>query len=707
MGMTLEEFQGFEEAEMMREFERMNVEHRGDPRLQAGGPRMPMMMMRGGGGKVGGGRDLMPNMEAMMMMMGPQGGVVGGPQAWHDDGKAWESAYAEALHGGAPQQEQQDAQMFDRFEREFGRPSHGRPHPHHPQHAHFLQSQAPPPPSSSTISSATTAATLTHQRPKDWAQEFDQDEGNKFAEFEQIYRTSSPSLSSSSGQQLLASGGDGEDVRDDEGWVKDFEQEHGDELKQRSSADVGEDATFDPAIAKENSILASQIASIQDPKFRQSELFKMMTALSDGEIAFQGDKVVPLPPDQREAMNRASVVPQREKWASEFEAEQQLTEEELGRPGGVWQREFEDFFPRSGAKDADDAAFDQADIGTAPWSKAMAEEFDKKFGASWAKEFEASLVDGDVPPLGEGYWEDGSEFGTSSQKQAEYKLAEQNEFDGDSQAFERGRSLFKAGRLTEAIEAFEAAVKQNPEHSLAWQMLGATQAENDRDDLAALALVKAIQTDPNNRDALITLSVSYTNDFHKYRALECLQQWLITSTEYQSINADVPLSRNFDQNHEIITNLFIQAARMRPHDPDPDVQVALGLLYNLTFEYEKAIDCFKAAARKRPDDYLIWNKLGATQANAKMSEDAIDSFIRALEIKPSYTRACSNLGISFMALNEYGEAAKAFLSALALNPNAHHQWDNLKNVFSLMSRPDLIRKCDTKDISLFQDEFHF
>lgn len=667
--MTLEEFQGFEEAEMLREFERMSMEQRADPRFQAG-PRPPPMLLRGHGGKgVPGGHDLSANMDAMMMM-GPRG-MDGVPQEWFKDAKSWDSAFAEA--SGASESE---AQMFERFDREFSanlaRNTGPRPGMHAPPQV--LQSQAP--------------------RAQDWAHEFDQSESNKFAEFEQIYRTSSssPSLSAVENDGKLAS-----DAQVDDGWVKDFEQEYGEELSASSGA-----AAFDPAVAKENSMLASQIASIQDPKFRQSELFKMMSALSNGEIAFQGDKVVPLPPDQKEAMSRATVAPQVEKWASEFETE--MADEDVNRPGGVWSRDFEDFFPRGMAQGHESGL--ESEIGTAPWSKAMAEEFEKKYGGDWAKEFESSLVDGDTPPLGEGIWEDGAQFGAPSQ-QAEYKLAEQNPFEGDTQAFERGRTLFQAGRLTEAIEAFEAAVKQNPEHSLAWQMLGATQAENDRDDLAALALVKAIQTDPNNRDALITLSVSYTNDYHKHRALECLQQWLMTSPQYQSINADVPLTRNFDQNHQIITNLFIQAARLRPQDPDPDVQVALGLLYNLTFEYEKAIDCFKAAAMKRPDDYLIWNKLGATQANSKMSEDAIDAFIRALEIKPSYTRACSNLGISFMALNEYGEAAKAFLSALALNPNATHQWDNLRNVFSLMKRPDLLRKCDTKDISLFQDEFHF
>lgn len=73
-----------------------------------------------------------------------------------------------------------------------------------------------------------------------------------------------------------------------------------------------------------------------------------------------------------------------------------------------------------------------------------------------------------------------------------------------------------------------------------------------------------------------------------------------------------------------VENLFNEAAQMSPEDGD--VHTVLGVLYNLSRDYEKAISSFERALQLKPRDYSLWNKLGATQANSSRSAEAIYAY---------------------------------------------------------------------------------
>ena len=131
----------------------------------------------------------------------------------------------------------------------------------------------------------------------------------------------------------------------------------------------------------------------------------------------------------------------------------------------------------------------------------------------------------------------------------------------------------------------------------------------------------------------------------------------------------------------------------------------MGVLYNVSKDYDAAAKCLRKALTTRPDDYSLWNKLGASLANHNQSMEALPAYHRSLELKPKYARGWLNLGISHANLGQYHEAARCYLQAVTLNPKATHIWSYLRIAFTCMDRFDLVKLTDTQDLSLFRQEF--
>jgi peroxin-5 len=157
--------------------------------------------------------------------------------------------------------------------------------------------------------------------------------------------------------------------------------------------------------------------------------------------------------------------------------------------------------------------------------------------------------------------------------------------------------------LSELALALEAAVQKDPTNSEIWTHLGNIQAQNEKEEPAIRALEKAVDVDPRNYPALMSLAVSYTNESYDHAAYQTLERWI--TEKYPNVVGPTPLPAPATpyELHERVTDLFLKAAQMAPDGQamDPDVQVGLGVLFYGGGDLEKAIDCFFAAVKGRPN----------------------------------------------------------------------------------------------------------
>ncbi|CAF4587960.1 unnamed protein product [Rotaria sp. Silwood1] len=258
---------------------------------------------------------------------------------------------------------------------------------------------------------------------------------------------------------------------------------------------------------------------------------------------------------------------------------------------------------------------------------------------------------------------------------SEYKFAKANVYLDHSNPFEEGLKRLQAHDIVNAVLLFEAAVQKQPNHVEAWLYLGVTQSENEQDGPAICALKKCVELDPKNLQAYITLASCYANEMLTNEALDSLRKWLANNEKYSHLltNRRSQTTTTTDEPRlidelafEELQELFLQAVSLsnNPNDIDSDLQVCLGVLFHLPGDYDKAAECFNTAVLAKPDDALLWNKLGAALANGGQSEKAVDAYYHALSLSPGFVRARYNLGISCFNLSAYKQAVEHFLTAL-------------------------------------------
>ncbi|XP_053743165.1 peroxisomal biogenesis factor 5 isoform X5 [Synchiropus splendidus] len=322
-----------------------------------------------------------------------------------------------------------------------------------------------------------------------------------------------------------------------------------------------------------------------------------------------------------------------------------------------------------------------------------------------------------------------------------YQFEEENPYLSHPDPLTEGVKRMEAGDIPGAVRFFESAVQKEPENQLAWQYLGTCQAENEQEFAAISALRRCLELKSDNLTALMALAVSFTNESLHRQACETLRDWIKHNPKYRGVLQQDELQRDATEAGEKererfgsllpeslftdVQSMFLRAANADSSQVDPQLQCGLGVLFNLSGEYDKAVDCFSAALSVTPQDYLLWNKLGATLANGSRSEEAVAAYRRALELQPGFVRSRYNLGISCVNLGAHREAVEHFIEALSLQRQAagdrataakgpggaaaavmsDNIWSTLRMALSMMGETALYPAADRRDLDTLLAHF--
>ncbi|KAB5587054.1 hypothetical protein PHYPO_G00008510 [Pangasianodon hypophthalmus] len=425
------------------------------------------------------------------------------------------------------------------------------------------------------------------------------------------------------------------------------------------------------------------LAKVDDPKLQNTEFLRFVRQIGEGSVTVEdrAGKQLADKAQAREAQN----------WASSFT---KVSEESA--------ESWVDEFTTSGPDFQQAKAAVESDI-----------DFWEKLQEEWE---EMAKRDAEAHP-----WLSDFDQLLSSSYDKGYQFEEENPYLSHEDPLAEGVKRMEAGDIPGAVRLFESAVQREPDNQLAWQYLGTCQAENEQEFAAISALRRCIELKKDNLTALMALAVSFTNESLHRQAWRKEREGVREREKERERFGSLLPEALFNE----VQSLFLSAAAADPTRVDPQLQCGLGVLFNLSGEYDKAVDCFTAALSVTPQDYLLWNKLGATLANGNRSEEAVAAYRRALELQPGFVRSRYNLGISCVNLGAHREAVEHFLEALSLQRQAagdmeggagrapgsattvmsDNIWSTLRMALSMMGESSLYASADRRDLDTLLAHF--
>lgn len=201
-----------------------------------------------------------------------------------------------------------------------------------------------------------------------------------------------------------------------------------------------------------------------------------------------------------------------------------------------------------------------------------------------------------------------------------------------------GYALKAAGRLDEAISAYEQAIRLDPKYALAHMNLGvAFKAKGQMD-----------------------------------QAIDCYRRALEANPSFAQAHNNLANALNARGDSAGAVEHYEQAARLDPTLAEPHYN--LGLLYAVQGRVDDAIAQYEEALRLLPDLYQAHNNLGNLLASRKQWDQALAHLRRAVELAPDDPISHSSLGKTLQAKGEHPEEALHHLrEGVRLKPDGANQ----------------------------------
>jgi tetratricopeptide (TPR) repeat protein len=227
-------------------------------------------------------------------------------------------------------------------------------------------------------------------------------------------------------------------------------------------------------------------------------------------------------------------------------------------------------------------------------------------------------------------------------------------------------SLYQAeARDKEALRQYIKILKNNPENNFARISIGDIYLSMKKYSAAEEIYLESIKYGADIRD--IYRQAALVNKYRgkRKKSLKYLQKII---QEYpEDLKTLLLLAEIYQDSHQLKKAEKVLKKVNELTDSNIGVLLRMGLLYTEMQEHDLAIQIFKEAVRKYPDDYNSWYFLGLAYEYAENYMEAEKTLLKALEIREE-EQIYFHMGIIYDRMGLSQKAIDMFQKCLRINP---------------------------------------
>ncbi len=243
-----------------------------------------------------------------------------------------------------------------------------------------------------------------------------------------------------------------------------------------------------------------------------------------------------------------------------------------------------------------------------------------------------------------------------------------------NRAMHRGLQANATGDLNQAEKIFRSLLAKQPNNAGVLQALGVIAAQMQHFDEAIPLLQRAVKLQPSGQ-LYYNLGNALRNSAKVDEAIAAFREAVRLQPEFPESHRNLGnLLRERGQPEEAVA-CQRQSVRLQPQNPDAHNSLGMALLVNE--DPEHAAEAFRAALALDPNHADAFNNVGVamvrsviTQMNNRALDEAETELNRAIDLRPDFAAAWSNLGHVRRTLGRVDEALAAYRKASQIEPNS-------------------------------------